>query len=214
MTQVRMFMFLLLCMGTVVVQGCAGMKQPVRETQYYTFDYDPPKAAGYKTLPVTIRIERFQISPEYDTDRLVYSKEKYLRNTYNYHRWRSNPRDLVTYYLTRDFSRSQLFNSVFFYQTLYPASYTISGTIGELFESDSDPWEAVLTLHIVLLKESETDKDKRVIFQRFYTVRKKCENRTPRSFVQSMGNAMSEVSSSIIADIYRRIADDNKIICP
>jgi ABC-type uncharacterized transport system auxiliary subunit len=204
-----MVVFLLFGLCLVLNSGCAGIKQQARETLYYTFDYAPPKATGKKTMPVSIRIERFLISPEYDTDRIVYSSKKHLRQTYNYHRWRSNPRDLVTYYLTRDFSRSRLFNSVFYYQTLYPASYTVSGTIDELYESDEDPWKAVLTLNIVVLKERETDKDKRIFFQKTYSVVKNCDNETPQAFVHSMGDAMSAVSGLIVTDIYNHFTDNN-----
>lgn len=203
-------LLLLVCFSGVLVSGCATLHQEMPQTQYYTFDYPPPPENRSKELSATIRIERFQISPEYDTDRIVYSSARHHRATYSYHRWQSNPRDLITYYLTRDFSRSGRFKGVFFYQSLYAAAYTIAGTIDDLYEFDGDPWEAVLTLRILLLKEEETDQEKRIIFQEVYPVRAACKNNSPQSFVQAMGNALAEASEAIVDDVTQRIAADIK----
>ena len=189
--------------------GCFGLNQPLRKVDFYTLEYDPPKISGKKPLPCTLRIERFQVSPVYDTVKFVFREKKFHRDNYNYHKWRANPRDLITYYFTRDMRESLLFKGIFSHESLYPSSHLISGTIDEFYEHDGEPWEAVLSLNIVLLKEIEPDLSKRILFQKNYTTRKPCQEKTPQALVEAMGNAMSALSEEIIIDIYQYLYDSH-----
>jgi ABC-type uncharacterized transport system auxiliary subunit len=185
--------------------GCAGGHRPAIKTSFYLFEYDPPVISQGNPLPETLRVKRFEISPAYDTENIVFSEKKFTREDYNYHKWRSNPRDLATYYLTRDLSRSQLFKAVFPYYALEPTSYCVTGTVDEFYETGGEAWEAVLSLNVVLLKENEPDLGKRVVFQKHYSVRKICAEKTPTGIAQAMGSAMSDISGKIIADIHQRL---------
>jgi ABC-type uncharacterized transport system auxiliary subunit len=189
--------------------NCTGAHQAQKKTSFYLFEYDPPIITDKKLLPDTLRIKRFEISPAYDTDRIVFSDKKFTREDYNYHKWRSNPRDLVTYYLTRDLSRSQLFKAVFPHYHLGPTAYCITGTIDDFYESGGDVWEAVLSVNIVLFKENEPDLAKRVVFQKQYSSRKTCAEKSPAAIAQAMGSAMADISSKVIADIYQRLLTDH-----
>jgi len=200
------FNLLFICVCFLLV-NCVGSNQPIKKSSFYTLEYPPPEISAASPLPYTLRVERFSISPEYDTDRLVYREKKFARNNYNYHKWRSNPRDLVTHTLTRDLIRSQLFKAVFSYQSLFPTAYTISGSVDEFYENDQEPWTAVLSVNIVLLKENEPDSDKKVLFQKHYSTEKPCAEKSPQALVEAMGNAMSHVSKEIISDIYQHLYD-------
>ena len=189
--------------------GCAVGKQSMKETEYYGLEYSPPEITGKKKLPITIRIDRFQISPDYNTDKLVYRDHEFKRDQYNYHRWRSNPRDIVTYYLARDMAQSQLFNGVFTNESLYPASYTISGTVNEFYELDDEKWYAVLSLNIIFLKSVEPNVDQRVVLQRFYKSKIDCRAKTPSAVAEAMGKAMASISNEIILDVYQNLSPKN-----
>lgn len=191
--------------------SCAGGRQPAIKTNFYLFEYDPPVISRAPPLPETLRVKRFEISPAYDTEHIVFSEKKFTREDYNYHKWRSNPRDLATYYLTRDLSRSKFFKAVFPHYALEPASYCVSGTIDEFYETGGEVWEAVLSLNVALLKENEPDLGKRVLFQKHYSVRKTCTEKTPAAIAQAMGSAMSDISGQLIADIHQRLLSNHPV---
>ena len=197
---------LLIAFLLIFTTGCATLQSPAKETEYYALEYTPVDITGKEKLPVTLRVERFQISPLYNTDRIVFREKDFQRNQYNYHRWRSNPRDMITYYLTRDMALSQLFQGVFSSESLYPASYQVSGTVDEFYELDQDQWYAMLSLDIVLLRTDEPNVDHRIIFQHFYRAKTACDEKTPFALAEAMGKAMAAVSREIIMDIHGYIS--------
>ena len=77
-------------------------------------------------------------------------------------------------------------------------THTVEGTVDEFLESDSyDSWEAVLSISVTLQVAREPDADKRVIFQRSFSTRKKCGEKNPLALAQAMSLAMADVSKGI-----------------
>ena len=198
--------FIVIIVLLIPLLGCAIGNQSVKEIEYYTLEYSPVEITGKKKLPVTIRVERFQISPDYNTDKFVYRDREFKREHYNYHRWRSNPRDMVTYYLARDMAASQLFNGIFTNESLYPASHRVSGTVDEFYEFDNDKWYAVLSLNIIFINTAKPNVDQRVLFQRYYKIKIPCSAKTPFAVAEGMGKAMADVTHEIILDIYENLS--------
>ncbi len=185
------------------IPGCLSLKKPVIKIDYYTLEYDSPDVAFQAQLPFVVRIERFRVAPVYNSNRIVYSEQKFKRAAYNYHRWRSSPGDLVTYFLARDMHRSNLFKAVLTYDTGFLSSYVIEGIVDEFYERDEkDLCEALLSVSITLVREGEPDVSKRVLFQKKYSAKKACEQKTPLALAKAMSSAMAKISEMIITDIY------------
>jgi ABC-type uncharacterized transport system auxiliary subunit len=188
------------------LSGCAGFQPPARTVQYYTLEYEPTGETGERPVPETIRVERLQVSPLYDTDRLVFREKAFLRDQYQYHRWRSTPMDMATYFLTRDMAQSRLFKGVFSNDSLFPATYRLSGTVLDFCEADENDWYALLSLDIILVKSTEPDVNRRVVFQKVYKAKTRCKEKTPLALAEAMSKAMAMVSTEIISDVYHHIA--------
>ena len=183
--------------------GCLSLKKPVVKIDYYTLEYDSPDTAFQTRLPFVVRIKRFQVAPVYNSNRIIYSEQKFKRAAYNYHRWRSSPGDLVTYFLARDMRKSNLFKAVLTYDTGFSSSHAIEGIVDEFYEQDEkDLWKAVLSVSITLVKEGEPDVSKRVLFQKKYIAKETCEQKTPIALAKAMSSAMAKISEIIITDIY------------
>ena len=71
-------------------------------------------------------------------------------------------------------------------------------------------WEAVLSIGVVLMAENEIDVSQAVLFQKTYHTRKPCRQRHPRALAEAMSLAMSEVSETIIQDIYVLLKNKKK----
>jgi len=186
---------------SLAFNGCVQLKQPNTKFEYYTLEYDalsPDKPPVSDRKSTILKIKYFSTAPIYNTDRIIYSDQQFKRTPYFYHKWKVKPAEFVTYFLSRDLKESGLFEAV-----LPPASgslhtHTVEGTVDEFLESDSyDSWEAVLSISITLQVAREPVPDKRVIFQRSFSTRKKCSEKNPLALAQAMSLAMAEVSKEI-----------------
>jgi cholesterol transport system auxiliary component len=204
----KLFILLLPIVLLLFFGSCLKLKHPSNKIAFYTLEYDPPQIGNLSPLPSVIRMDRFSVAPTYNTDRIVYKDRSFKRETYVYHKWRANPGDLVTYFLARDIKRSGIFKAVLTYDSRFPSSYVLEGSVDEFFESDTEgTWRAVLSLSITLMKEHEPDISKRILFQKTFRAKKSCKQRNPTALAEAMSRAMAEVSEKIIIDIYDYLKD-------
>lgn len=204
--------FLKICLASLVIctslmaAGCGGFGGEPVKIDFYTLKYDPPELAGLKTLPFTIKVERFK-SPLYNSGKISYRKNDFQTDEYVYHRWEKEPSKLVSYFLFRDMKSSCLFKGVFTHDAGFAATHLVSGTVEEFFEDDTKKiWDAVLSLDIVLLAENEPDPNKKILFQKKYTTRKACAKNNPKALAEAMSKAMHELSGQITADTYKSLS--------
>jgi len=197
-----------LCVLPFMIGACVNMKQPRNKIEFYTLEYDPPKIEAHKPLPSVIKVERFNVAPIFNTNRIIYRDSSFKRSSYQYHRWRANPGDFVSYFLGRDIKKSGLFKAVIPYDSRFPCSYILEGSVDEFLEWDTkDQWEALLSITITLIADKEPDISKRIFFQKSYRSSKPCKQKHPRALTEAMSQAMSEVSGQTIKDIYICLKD-------
>ena len=195
--------FICLVIG-MCIGGCLGIKHPETKIHYYTLEYDAPEMVDLQPLPYIIHIERFSVSPLYNSNRMNYSSKPFIRDAYHYHKWQVNPGDLVTHYLKRDFQQSDLFKAVFSHANRFSSSHVIEGTVDKFFELDGqDLWEAVLSVGITLIAANEQDIKKRILFQKKYGIKEACSKKTPQAVAEAMSKAMARISEMIQTDIHR-----------
>lgn len=185
----------------LLLSGCVGIKGSAVTFDYYTLEYDAPMTGNASmpgALPVVLRLERFTAAPEYETDRMIYRDSSNKRSAYYYHKWRSVPADLVTFFLKRDLAESGMFAAVLPPERGAGHTHVLDGTVEEFLEWDSETsWEAVITVNIVLLDPFETDATKRVLLQKRFSAREKCEARQPPFVARAMSKAMAQLSREI-----------------
>lgn len=201
-TKSRFFFPGLLILPVILFGSCAGVGKPMDQIEYYVLEYETPRIADPDPVSAVVRLERFSVAPQYNTSRIVYRDREFARNTYNYHRWRANPGDLVTHFLARDFRESGLFKAVLPTGSRFSASCILEGTVEEFFEwNGPEQWEAVLAISVVLVAEGEPDLSRRVLFQGTYRDSEPCAMKNPRALSEAMSRAMARVSEAVIKDV-------------
>ena len=203
------FSIITLMIFAIVSGGCVTLKQPNMKIEYYTLEYDaslPAANAGLDPVQAVIKVERFNIAPAYNTNRIIYRDQEFKRASYFYHKWKANPADMVTYFLTRDIRRSGLFKAVIIPGSKTQHTHIVEGSVDEFLEWDSkEEWEAVLGVNVTLLDEGESNISKKVIFQQRFSARKKCEKKHPKALALAMSEAMAEVSEEICMAIHKAL---------
>jgi len=186
--------------------GCFGFSNPDKMISYYTLEYNAPKIEGLKNVPFAIMIERFQVAPMYDSNKIIYRNSEFKRESYSYHRWRTNPGDIITHLLARDFKETSLFKAIFTLDSRYPSTHILRGTVEEFYEKDGkDYWESVLSLSVALIKKDEIDPLKSIIFQKEYNMKEVCSKKNPLALVEAMSKSMEKLSNVIIKDVYNSL---------
>lgn len=207
MTRVKIILILLTGLA-LPLSACLDLKQPRNKIDYYSLEYDPPRISSHQPVSHVIKVELFSVSPIYNTRKIIYRDDAYKRAAYDYHKWQANPAELVTYFLARDMRQSGLFKAVFTRNSRLPHGYVLGGSVDEFLESDTQAGcQADLSLNIVLMSEHETDISKKIIFQKFYHIRKPCRQKDPRALAEAMSTAMAEASAQIIDAVYNRLAN-------
>ena len=204
-------LILLLCL-TLPLAACLKLKQPQNRIEYYTLEYESPVVGNHQALPDVIRVQQFSVSPIYNSSRIIYRDKSYKRQAYAYHKWRANPAQLVTYYISRDLKASGLFKAVLPGESRDAPAYLVEGSVEEFLEvGRNETWEALLSVSIVFMDEKQTDISQKIMFQKTYRTSKPCEQKTPRALAAAMSLAMSETSGRIIDDLYNFLAARNEV---
>lgn len=192
----------------VLFWGCIGIKQPDRKIAYYTLEYAHPVFEVKKPLSSVIRIDRFTAAPFCNSNKIIYRERSFKRNEYHYHKWRTNPGDLVTYFLLRDIGESSLFKAALSFDSRPPSSHLLEGMVDEFYEEDhKDFREAVLSISVTLMAENEQDSSKSVLLQKRYSARETCRQKNPIALAEAMSKAMARISEMIITDVYSTLEE-------
>jgi cholesterol transport system auxiliary component len=203
MTKIRSVIIIILL---VPLAGCLNIKQPSPKIDYYTLEYDPPVSKASPPLPFIIKMETFSTSPVYDSNRILYREREFKRSEYTYHKWRAVPGDLTSTFLARDFTASNLFKAIIHFETVPEYSHLLTGKVEEFYQqSEHDLWAAVMSVTITLSSLTAQDITDGVLFQKRYTLREPCRQKTPEAFVEAMSLAMQRLSGEMIRDVYARL---------
>ncbi|MBC2715684.1 MAG: hypothetical protein HF978_10275 [Desulfobacteraceae bacterium] len=185
--------------------SCSVKNKPPQPIEYYALDYEKPDIEPQPALPITLSLEKFRTAPPYNTNRIVYSKNRFSQNKYYYHQWMATPDEMITCLLARDLIASNRFQAVMISSNAL-TSHQLNGTIDEFYEQDTDStWNAVLSVTVTLINKNEKDETKRFSFQKNYKKIHPLDQKNPKGLTQALSMAMSEISSLIISDIYNEL---------
>jgi ABC-type uncharacterized transport system auxiliary subunit len=191
---------------TIAIAGCASPRSTLPEVRYYTFSYAPPEYS-LPLLPEVLSILPFTASPEYDTRRIVYQEREFALLEYAYHRWRSNPSQLIANHLTRDLRAGTMFKGVVSADSLAHASHLLEGNVDEILELNVQEQRfAVLGLSISLLAIDRSLPREMVLFQKSYSTRVPIRVNHPRGLAAAMSEAMAELSLQIGMDVHSALS--------
>jgi cholesterol transport system auxiliary component len=198
----------LLVLLLTMFTACMGSAKPPSPIYYYTLDYPPPAVRLEHQLPCTLRVERFSVSPPFNSQHMIYARDNLQRNAYAYQQWVVAPGDLLPYFLARDLRQTNAFRAVLPPDTPLAATHSLYGWVEQFVEQDTSPhWQASVIIHVTLISDLDQDPTRRILLQKRYSAAAPCKEKTPEALAEAMSTAVSEISQAVINDIHDRLSN-------
>jgi ABC-type uncharacterized transport system auxiliary subunit len=199
--------FGLLLLFPVLLAACLGSTTPPQPVYYYTLNYEPPATQQLHHLPCTLRVERFSVSPPYNSQHIIYARDDLQRNAYAYNQWIVSPGELLPFFLARDLRRSNGFRAVLTPDATLPATHSLYGWVEEFAELDSaSQWQASAIIHVTLIANLENDPTLKILLQKRYKALEPCKGKTPEALARAMSIAVADISKRVCGDIHDRLS--------
>lgn len=184
--------------------GCTNLKHAPLDIHYYTLEYDPPQSTKAAPLPFTVKIDQFQTSPVYDSNRIIFKEVDYTRDEYTYHKWRALPGELVSFFMARDFADSGLFQSTLYYESGLAYTHLITGMVEDFYWQKGETSQAVLSLTVNVVANAD-GKRGAILAQKIYRLGIQTQANGPQGFAMAMSTAMQQVSAQVLEDVSKVI---------
>ena len=187
--------------------GCVRLAQPSPVIHDYDLTYASPVIQG-EPLEVVLSLPTLGITATYDREAIVYRTAPNQIGKYFYHRWATNPADLVADALARDFSASHLYRAVTHQRSPLASNYQLSGEIEAIEERQlGDGCAAVLTIRFLLVRQAAVPRDSVLLRPRFdLTQPAPCND--PPQLVSVLGQLLARISVDLQQQVYDAIVHD------
>lgn len=188
--------------------GCSLGGKPAYSVKHYILEYPSLQVEGIQRFNELIKVERFSVSPAFNSTAIVYRENPFGRDAYHYERWRVNPGDMVTDLIIRDLRNSGLFRAIFSYHDAEETRFLLEGQVEEFLEmEEKESWKAMLGIHITFLDLTKKELVEKVVFQRSYRFVELLTEKTPEGLAGGMSKAMERFSRQLIRDLERAMKD-------
>jgi ABC-type uncharacterized transport system auxiliary subunit len=120
----------LVLLAALLCAACASAPK----THYYTLRTPQPPAAIAPGTQLTLQVEHFEAPDLLLDNRMIYYTSPSELNFHEYHRWSSDPGDLLSDLAMKFFARTSLFQRVYAYPAPVKVDYTLRGRVLDLDE--------------------------------------------------------------------------------
>ena len=191
---------------SLIIIGCAGSGKPKYEIESYLLNYSAPSWDKPYKLNTSVKLNRFSIAAAYNSANMIFRKDSYSLDTFNYSRWAVNPADMIADSLLRDMRESGFFRAVFSRQETDEGRFLLSGGIEEFYlRMEKGDKTAVIRISVSLKDTREKESCKSIMFQKKYVREEPLQESSPRGYCQAASQAMRIISEQITNDVYTAV---------
>lgn len=198
---VIIFMFFILG-----ISGCVTGGKPPYEIKSYILTYTSDPIGSTDKINATMKFSRFSIASAYNSTNMIFRKDQFSLDFFNYSRWAVNPADMIADYLLRDIRAGNLFQAVFSRYEAEEGRFIFSGNVEEFYLlMDQKDNRAVISVVLSLTDTSQKETGKKVVWQKKYAIQEPLREDSPYGYSEAASRAMKVISQQIISDIYAAV---------
>jgi ABC-type uncharacterized transport system auxiliary subunit len=174
------------------------------KTRYYTLRTPPPPSVLSSQTHFTLQVERFDVPDLLLDHRIIYYRSQNELNFHEYHRWSSDPGEMLSDVVMKFFAETHLFQQVYAFPAPVKADYTLRGRVLDLSELKYDKsgrgssGTALLGLKLDLLQTQQN----KVVWSARLKSTAPIDGNDPEATV----NAMSIATDRLFEDAYSGIS--------
>jgi ABC-type uncharacterized transport system auxiliary subunit len=190
----------------LLMTGCAGK---VRYPNYYTLAMAPSKDVPINSVPAndsrqarTLSVRRFETPAYLRQGRIVYRPAPEQIGFYDYHRWASDPGQVITSAVIDSLRSTGLFSSVASYDGQDHADYLLRGRLERLNEVD---YNNSIQVEVTLSAELANTRTGASVWSGSVTKTANVTARNIGSVVTAMSRASQDCVSQLVADMEQRV---------
>jgi len=192
--------------AALLVSGCGLHQSPEKPVAYYQLNYEAPAPCiSGASLPFVICVDSFQSMDLYSRQSIVYQDSPHKTGRYAYHQWIAPLDRMLPNLIARDLRKADIVRGVFV-EGGEAMTHRLLGSIEEFYEADApDHWTAVAAVTITFIDARHTNAAEQIVFQKTYSTRRPCAEKTPAAFVEAASQAMAGISKELTGDIYEAL---------
>jgi ABC-type uncharacterized transport system auxiliary subunit len=194
--------FACLTLAVLVIAGCAGK---VHYPDYYMLSIAPsedPSSAGNHKLSA-VAVQRFETPAYLRQGRIVYRQTPEQIGFYDYHRWASDPGQVVTGAMMDRVRSAGVFSFVEAYDGQENAEYLLSGRLERLDEVD---YKNGVQVEVKLSAQLVNRKTGAVVWTGDRTTTTNVSQREVSSVVRAMDQATQKSVEQLVGDMKKQLA--------
>ncbi|MBN1155194.1 membrane integrity-associated transporter subunit PqiC [candidate division KSB1 bacterium] len=194
----------LLIIITSLIVNCSS----VPEIHYYLLDYQLNDTDSYQQpkFDKILGVQKFDIAPLYDQDKIVYRESVYEGKFYNYHRWIAPLDEMITEKTIEHITASDLFQNVIRFPADVKVDYILAGKILAFEEWDQDQqWFA----HIRLMLELIESNDRTTLWKDIIDIKNPVPRKQPLDLVKAMNEGFKESIENTLIELESSISGNN-----
>ena len=174
------------------------------KTHYYTLRTPPPPSGLSPQTQFILQVERFDAPDLLLDNRIIYYSSQSELNFHEYHRWSSDPGEMLSEVAMKFFAATNLFNQVYAFPAPVKTDYTLRGRVLDLsilkYEKNGQGKSGTASLGVKLdLLQTRQDK---VIWSARLERTAPIESNDPRAAV----DAMNIAADRLFEDAYSGIS--------
>lgn len=187
----------------IVVTGCVSLRSEYPKTTFYRLEQKPVQAATV-TVAEGLLVKPFSIDSEFDTDHIITLVSTTETQPLHYHRWTSDPQELITACVANRIQQTGLFGKgVFTPSSSVVPQYHLEGRITECLArtATSQPANTVsLTIHFTLQRMDDKAQSN-VLWQKVYSQNVNRSNDAASGIAPAMSDAVALLTDALLKDI-------------
>jgi ABC-type uncharacterized transport system auxiliary subunit len=193
--------FAFFALTALLLTGCAGK---VRYPDYYMLALAPSKVPpaneGYK-LPA-VAVQRFETPAYLRQGRIVYRESPEQIGFYDYHRWASDPGQVVTTAMIDSLCSAGVFSMVEIYDGQEHAPYVLQGRLEQLDEVD---YENGVRVQVRLFAQLLDTKTGTAVWAGHTTTTANVGQHQVSSVVRALGQATQDGVEQLVQDLRKQL---------
>lgn len=186
--------------------SCVNIRTPSPNINYYTLKPGEISKEEFGQVPGALKIRKFTISNEYDTEHIIAARSENRVKKYFYHRWLNNFSEMSLDYIIKTFSKNEIFEKGVLESTTYVLpDYILEGYVIELYakndENDAGENFVKLSMKFNFIKRFDEVKDPAILFNKVFTVKVERQDNKAGSIPRAFNIAMNRLTKDLIKEI-------------